>query len=133
MKWKTKRSCRSSQARTLGCVPADEMIERMSETPGHDVLARLDGAGARGIGQSSWGPTGFAFAPFLEEAERLAKLAMEHARRGAWVEVRLQNDAAKGMTHKDVELAKKIEDVVHWQPESGGALEGTRKKISDFA
>ena len=117
----------------MGCVPADEMIERMSETPRHDVLARLDGAGAHGIGQSSWGPTGFAFAPSLEEAERLAKLAMEHARRGAWVEVRLQNDAAKGITDKDVELAKKIEDVVHWQPESGGALEGTPQKDQRFA
>ena len=27
------------------------------------VLDALDSAGARGIGQSSWGPTGFAFAP----------------------------------------------------------------------
>ncbi len=34
----------------------------------------------------------------------------------AWVEVRLQNHAAKGITDKDFELAKKIEDVVHWQP-----------------
>jgi beta-ribofuranosylaminobenzene 5'-phosphate synthase len=42
------------------------------------VLAGLDAAGADGIGQSSWGPTGFAFAASLEEAERLAKLAREH-------------------------------------------------------
>ncbi len=41
----------------------------------------------------------------------------------AWVEVRLQNHAAKGITDKDFELARKIEEVVHWQP--GGALEGT--------
>ena len=37
----------------------------------------------------------------------------------AWVEVRLQNHAAKGITDKDFELAKKIEDVVHWQPGQG--------------
>ena len=37
----------------------------------------------------------------------------------AWVEVRLQNHAAKGITDKDFELAKKIEDVVHWQPGEG--------------
>ena len=44
----------------------------------------------------------------------------------AWVEVRLQNHAAKGITDKDFELAKKIEDVVPWQPgKEGGALEGT--------
>jgi 4a-hydroxytetrahydrobiopterin dehydratase len=44
----------------------------------------------------------------------------------AWVEVRLQNHAAKGITDKDFELAKKIEEVVQWQPaKEGGALEGT--------
>jgi beta-ribofuranosylaminobenzene 5'-phosphate synthase len=42
------------------------------------VLAGLDAAGAHGIGQSSWGPTGFAFAPSPEEAERLAKLGRDH-------------------------------------------------------
>jgi 4a-hydroxytetrahydrobiopterin dehydratase len=44
----------------------------------------------------------------------------------AWVEVRLQNHAARGITDKDFELAKKIEQVVLWQPGTeGGALEGT--------
>jgi beta-RFAP synthase len=46
-----------------------------------DVGAVLDGlarAGAVGIGQSSWGPTGFAFAPSVEDAERLAALARRH-------------------------------------------------------
>jgi 4a-hydroxytetrahydrobiopterin dehydratase len=44
----------------------------------------------------------------------------------AWVEVRLQNHAAKGITDKDFELAKKIEEVVLWQPGTeGGALVGT--------
>src|SRR5262249_45847084 len=52
----------------------------------------------------------------------------------AWVEVRLQNHAAKGITDKDFELAKKIEDVIHWQPgKSGGALEGTPDKDQRFA
>ena len=52
----------------------------------------------------------------------------------AWVEVRLQNHSAKGITDKDFELAKKIEDVVHWQPgKSGGALEGTPDKDQRFA
>jgi 4a-hydroxytetrahydrobiopterin dehydratase len=44
----------------------------------------------------------------------------------AWVEVRLQNHNARGITDKDFELAQKIEDVVLWRPgKSGGALEGT--------
>ena len=38
------------------------------------ALARLDEAGAYGIGQSSWGPTGFAFAASAEEANRLVAL-----------------------------------------------------------
>lgn len=42
------------------------------------VLDALAGAGATGIGQSSWGPTGFAFAPSRAEAERLAAQARRH-------------------------------------------------------
>ena len=44
----------------------------------------------------------------------------------AFVIVKLQNHAAKGITDKDFELARKIEDVIQWQPaQEGGALEGT--------
>src|SRR5262245_36674590 len=44
----------------------------------------------------------------------------------AWVEVRLMNHAAKGITDKDFELAMKIEDVVQWQPaREGGTQEDT--------
>ncbi len=43
------------------------------------LLAALDAAGAHGIGQSSWGPTGFAFAASPEEGERLADLARNHS------------------------------------------------------
>jgi beta-ribofuranosylaminobenzene 5'-phosphate synthase len=42
------------------------------------VLNVLDGAGAFGVGQSSWGPTGFAFAPNPDEAERMAMIARRH-------------------------------------------------------
>jgi beta-RFAP synthase len=42
------------------------------------VLAALDREGAFGIGQSSWGPTGFAFAATPEEADRLARIAQRH-------------------------------------------------------
>ena len=44
----------------------------------------------------------------------------------AWVEVRLMTHTAKGITMKDLELAKKIEEVVHWQPaKEGKGLDGT--------
>ena len=44
----------------------------------------------------------------------------------AFVEVRLKTHSAKGITEKDLALARKIEEVVSWQPGAeGGALEGT--------
>jgi 4a-hydroxytetrahydrobiopterin dehydratase len=50
------------------------------------------------------------------------------------VEVRLNSHDVKGITDRDFELARKIEDVVHWQPgKAGGALEGTPQKDSRFA
>lgn len=45
----------------------------------------------------------------------------------AFVVVKLVTHSAKGVTNKDFELARKIEEVVTWQPgrEQGSALEGT--------
>ena len=44
----------------------------------------------------------------------------------AWLEVKLKTHSAKGVTDKDFELARKIEEVVGWRPgKEGGALEGT--------
>ncbi|WP_077728667.1 MULTISPECIES: 4a-hydroxytetrahydrobiopterin dehydratase [Methylocaldum] len=45
----------------------------------------------------------------------------------AFVIVKLMTHTAKGVTDKDFALAKKIEEVVQWQPgaETGGILEGT--------
>jgi beta-RFAP synthase len=42
-----------------------------------NVLDALDRAGAVGIGQSSWGPTGFAFAPSSDIARRLVESVHE--------------------------------------------------------
>lgn len=44
----------------------------------------------------------------------------------AFVIVKLINHATKGVTNKDFELARKIEDVIMWQPsKDGGSLVGT--------
>lgn len=44
----------------------------------------------------------------------------------AFVIVKLVTHSAKGVTNKDFELARKIEEVIQWQPaQEGGALEGT--------
>src|SRR5689334_12327624 len=56
----------------------------------------------------------------------LAEAAWHHpdiAASYSWVEVRLMTHDAKGITDKDFELARKIEEVVQWRPT--GALTGT--------
>jgi 4a-hydroxytetrahydrobiopterin dehydratase len=52
----------------------------------------------------------------------------------AWVEVRLMSHDAKGITDRDFALAKKIEEVVQWQPGTEGqGLEGTPRDDQRFA
>jgi 4a-hydroxytetrahydrobiopterin dehydratase len=51
----------------------------------------------------------------------------------AFVIVKLCTHDAKGITDKDFELAKKIEEVISWQPAlEGGALEGTPNEDQRF-
>lgn len=63
--------------------------------------------------------------------------ALGHLAEAAWhhpdlevnydkVLVKLSNHAAGGITDKDFELARKMDDFIQWQPaHEGGALEGT--------
>jgi 4a-hydroxytetrahydrobiopterin dehydratase len=51
----------------------------------------------------------------------------------AFVIVKLCTHSAKGITDKDFELARKIEEVIEWQPgKQGGALEGTPNEDARF-
>jgi beta-ribofuranosylaminobenzene 5'-phosphate synthase len=59
------------------------------------ILDVLDRAGAFGIGQSSWGPTGFAFAPSPDEAERLALIARRHLK-GQGLDIRVCEGLNRG-------------------------------------
>ncbi|WP_036292379.1 4a-hydroxytetrahydrobiopterin dehydratase [Methylosinus sp. PW1] len=67
----------------------------------------------------------------------LAEAAWHHpdiAASYAWVEVKLMTHTAKGVTDKDFELARKIEEVVSWRPgKEGGALEGAPETDQRFA
>jgi beta-RFAP synthase len=45
-----------------------------------EAMARLAHFGAEGVGQSSWGPTGFAFAASDDEAQRLVRQVREERR-----------------------------------------------------
>jgi 4a-hydroxytetrahydrobiopterin dehydratase len=51
----------------------------------------------------------------------------------AFVIVKLMSHDAKGITDRDFALAKKIEEVVQWQPgKEGGALQGTPNDDARF-
>lgn len=72
----------------------------------------------------------------INTVDHLAEAAWHHpdiSASYAWVEVRLMNHAAKGVTDKDFELARKIEEVVAWRPGEGSALEGTPSEDQRFA
>jgi beta-RFAP synthase len=58
------------------------------------VAARLKALGARGIGQSSWGPTGFAFASDPDHAQFLAQRACVDREPG--VEIRICSARNRG-------------------------------------
>ena len=58
------------------------------------ALDALDRAGAHGIGQSSWGPTGFAFASSPDEASRFTTIARQHPGSGS-LDIRI----CRGLNH----------------------------------
>jgi beta-ribofuranosylaminobenzene 5'-phosphate synthase len=62
------------------CFAAIQGGSRFSSPDVAAALAALEDEGAYGIGQSSWGPTGFAFAPSAEEANRLVESIYRHPR-----------------------------------------------------
>lgn len=110
---------------------AEEITERLKRDLPHWYLE--DGWIRRRYKTSSWKGTLMV----INAVGHLAEAAWHHpdiTASYAWVEVRLMNHAAKGVTDKDFELAKKIEDVVAWQPGLlGGALEGTPQEDLRFA
>ena len=73
------------------------------------TLDILDSAGAFGVGQSSWGPTGFAFTQTPDKAARLVTIAAPHARaRGLDIRIcRALNRGAQIVAHTNpLESAK---------------------------
>jgi 4a-hydroxytetrahydrobiopterin dehydratase len=110
---------------------AEEAADRLKRELPHWYVE--DGWIRRRYKTSSWKGTLMV----INAVGHLAEAAWHHpdiTASYAWVEVRLMNHAAKGITDKDFELAKKIEEVVAWQPGLlGGALEGTPQEDLRFA
>ena len=101
----------------------DEVVARLADELPHWELR--DGWIRRKYKTSGWKATLMV----VNTIGHLAEAAWHHPDLTvsyAFVNVKLQNHAAKGITDKDFELAQKIEQVVAWQPaHEGGALEGT--------
>ena len=74
---------------------------RFASTAVGQVAARLKGLGAHGIGQSSWGPTGFAFASNPDHAQFLIRRACNECERG--VEIRICSARDHGAEIRDEE------------------------------
>ena len=103
--------------------------------PLDDITARLTGPLRHWVYENGWirrkyrteGWKGTLMV--VNTVAHLAEAAWHHpdlALSYAFVIVKLQTHSAKGITDKDFELARKIEEVVQWQPAlEGGALEGT--------
>jgi 4a-hydroxytetrahydrobiopterin dehydratase len=122
---------KTDAARSERVYSEDEIAERLGRELPH---WRLDGGWIRRKYKThSWKGT----LMLINAVGHLAEAAWHHpdlTASYAWLEVRLQTHTAKGITDKDFELAKKIEEVVQWQPaREGGALEGTPKDDQRFA
>ena len=103
---------------------ADEVIARLKEEL--PTWSYEDGWIRRKYKTSGWKGTLMV----VNTVGHLAEAAWHHpdlAVSYAFVTVKLVNHAAKGITEKDFQLARKIEEVVLWQPakEAGSELEGT--------
>jgi 4a-hydroxytetrahydrobiopterin dehydratase len=104
--------------------PADEIQARLAAELPHWTFE--DGWIRRKYKTSGWKATLMV----VNTVGHLAEAAWHHPDLTvsyAFVTVKLMNHAAKGVTEKDFALARKIEEVLMWQPalEEGSALEGT--------
>ncbi len=112
-------------------IPENEVVERLARELPH--WRYENGWIRRKYKTHSWKGTLMA----INTVGHLAEAAWHHpdiAASYAFVEVKLMTHTAKGITDKDFELARKIEEVVGWRPgKEGGALEGTPETDQRFA
>lgn len=101
----------------------DEVTARLSAELPHWYLE--DGWIRRKYKTSGWKGTLMV----INTIGHLAEAAWHHpdlSASYAFVIVKLMTHSARGITDKDFALAKKIEEVIQWQPgKESGALEGT--------
>lgn len=108
----------------------DEVTARLKEELPHWYLE--DGWIRRKFKTSGWKSTLMV----VNTVGHLAEAAWHHPDLTvsyAFVIVKLTTHSARGITDKDFALARKIEEVIQWQPaREGGALEGTPNEDARF-
>jgi beta-RFAP synthase len=97
------KAIREIQA-VLGDYFAPQQGGRFTSREVGEVLRRLDRAGAHGIGQSSWGPTGFAFAPNEAEAAQLVSIARD-CEQAQGLEIRIVRGLDRGADIRPIAAA----------------------------
>lgn len=104
------------------CYSEDEVRERIASELPHWYYE--DGWIQRKYKTSGWKGTLMV----INTVGHLAEAAWHHPDLTAsygFVIVKLATHSAKGVTDKDFELARKIEETILWRPHPGSALEGT--------
>ncbi|HEX8201121.1 MAG TPA: 4a-hydroxytetrahydrobiopterin dehydratase [Isosphaeraceae bacterium] len=110
---------------------ADDRV--LTEAEIQDELATLPGWEVRdGWLRRTYGTPGWTHTMLLANTIGfLAEAAWHHPDLSigyAQVTVKLQTHRVRGITPSDVELARRIDEVVLWKPAAGGALQGFPKK-----
>jgi len=102
-----------------------QIAERLAELPGWF----FEGGWIRRHYKTDGWPTTLMLVTAIgycaEAAYHHPDLTVTYAR----ITVKLSTHSAGGITDKDFELARKIEEVALWRPAAGGALEGTPNKF----
>ncbi|MEY4750060.1 MAG: hypothetical protein RIQ60_2274 [Pseudomonadota bacterium] len=109
----------SSSARTYE--PADIEARLATDLPGWFYEDGWIGRKYRTAGWKSTLMVVNTIGHLAEAAWHHPELAVSYA----FVVVKLRTHDADGLTDKDFELARRIEDVVGWRPAAGSALSGT--------
>ena len=107
---------------------ADEEIPAKLQETGLSAWYLEDGWLRRKYTTDGWPTTLMltnAIGYLCEAADHHADLSVTWGK--LWV--KLKTHSAGGISDKDFELAKKIEEVVLWRPQPGGALKGTTSKF----
>jgi 4a-hydroxytetrahydrobiopterin dehydratase len=102
----------------------EEIRSRLAELPGW----YLEGGSIRRLYKTDGWPTTLML---VNQIGFLAEAAWHHPDLSvSWakVTVKLNTHSENGITDKDFELARKIEEVALWRPAEGAALEGTPNK-----